>query len=497
MDSNWDIVLKIEKLDETLNTVDNLVAEYTGSAEKLPGTVLRSMLQGTDWIDPQRCIVFATKLKEPQPVTFALVPFRKPNETFKTIFNAVAADNYYLLPIGPFQQAGISKDDEKLLHSLSRKQFKRSVSLEFFINQLLKKNDRQIREMLLNMQQNQGISQEGEQQFSAEETQKIINNMMDAATQVETLSMGLDLAPETITASMEIQSMEKTVLEKLFTPGTQKTILRSYNPAYPIAYKMAAYDIMGMLNLVDQVFGAVYETLGLNFNELISIAAYFTGETAGGINYNRTGSSIESISVFKKAQASPDFFENIFFPWLKKYSKNMQQMMEPQSDDKIKQLFTRTQDSQVLGYHVVGVNIEIPLLPEDNGSLPESASDLKTISYGFRMTVVDNLLLIAPDDTRLKELIETGKQLEPEFLIGPMAWFKVDLTSYFSALKNMIPQLSGPDPMPDMGKIGYTVDMKKGQFKVDSIIKVRDLQNMIRYMKSISAEESELHEKSL
>jgi hypothetical protein len=339
------------------------------------------------------------------------------------------------------------------------------------------------------MQQNQGISQEGEQQFSAEDKQKIINNMLDVAAQAETLSMGLDLARETITASMEIQSMEKTVLEKLFTPDTKNTILRSYNPAYPITYKMAAYDIMGMLNLVDQVFGMVYEKLGLNFRELISIAGYFTGETAGGIKYDHSGSSIESISVFKTAQTSPDFFENIFFPWLKKYSKNMQQMMEPQSDDKIKQLYTRTQDSQVLGYHVVGVSIEVPLLPEDNNGLPESASGLKTISYGFRMTVVDKLLLIAPNDARLKELIETGKQLKQESLTGPMAWFKVDLASYFSALKNMIPQLSGPDPMPDMGKIGYTVDMKKGQFKVDSTIKVQDLHNMIRYMKSISAEE--------
>lgn len=487
MNTNWDIILKIENLNDALDVVDKLIGTDSSQAEQLPTAILRAMLQGTDWIDPQRCIVFAVQLKEPQPLSIALVPFRKTNELFQGMFSAVSGPDYYLLPIPPGQQMGISKEAESALSSISQKQLKKSVSLEFFINRVLKENEPRIRETLLNMQNQQDVAQRNDQEFTPEETQKIVNDMLNVAAQMETLYLGLNLRQETITASLEVQAREGSDLAKLFTPGTQTTIFNSYHPAYQMNYKMARFDMMGMLNLLDQVFGTIYSKLGLNFRELTSIASYFTGETAGGMNYSSKGSRIESITVLKKAYKPSDFFETVFFPWLNNYSENMKKVIEAQQGFTTEPLYHRAGNSRVGGYDVVGVRFDIPMLPEETEQPAISNQKLQTMTYEFRMTVVDNLLMTASDDTRLKELIDIGKKLKPEPLTGPMAWFKIDTASYFSALKDMIPELSGPEPMPDMGKIGYDINMEKGRLTVDSIVKIQDIRNIIQYVRSISA----------
>jgi hypothetical protein len=491
-ENHWDIILKIEKLDETLNVIDYLIGTDTRQPEKSPTAMLKAMLQGTDWIDPKRSVVIAMQIQEPQPLVVVLVPFRKPNEIFQSMFNAASGPNYYTLTLPPGRTMTFSKDAEIFLLDKSSKQAKKSILLEIIVDRVLKKGGQQIREMLTNGQMVQPVPRENEQNLSSEEIQETVSNMLGLAAQMETFSIGLDLSPEIIAASVEIQAIEKTALANLFSPNTQNTLLNRYKPGYQMNYKMARFDITGMISLLDQVFGKMYQQMGINFRELTSIADHFTGETAGGMNYNVAGSSFESINVLKTTQNSPEFFETIFIPWLKSYSDSIRKILETQWGDKTSPIYHRTRNSMISGYNVVGVNIRLPLLPPTNGPVAGSTQKPDMISYEMRMTVVDNLLLIAPHDARLAELIQTGKSLKQEPLNGPMVWFEMDLDDYFNALKSMIPELSTSVPMPDMGKISYTADMKKGQFTAKSILKVQDIRTLIEYVKSGSDINSEI-----
>ena len=485
-EAHWDIILKIEKLDETLDIIDELTGTDNRQPEKSSTAMLRAMLQGTDWIDPRRSVVIAMQLHETQPLAVVLIPFQKPNELFKSMFNATSGPNHYLVSLPPGREINFSTANEKILLIESNKTSNKSIALKIGVDQVLKKSEPQIRGMLMDMQNTQPAPQEGEQGFSSKDIQEMVNNLMGVAAQLETFSLGLNLAPEIITASMEIQAKENTPVGKLFSPNTQKTLLQRYTPTYPMNYKMARFDMTGMLNLLDQLFGKMYQQMGMDFKELTSITDHFTGETAGGMNYDITGASFEAITVLKTNQNSPNFFETTFFPWLKNYNNAIQKMLEKQSGENIGPIYHRTQDSLVSGHSVDGVNIHFPLLPPTRGQLTGSAQDMNMISYEMRMTVIDNLFLIAPDDVRIAELIRTAKKLKLETLNGPMAWFEMDMTSYLNTLKNIIPELSASGPLPDMGKISYSADMKNGRFSANSVLKVQDIRNMIQYFKSLS-----------
>jgi hypothetical protein len=488
--AHWDIILKIEKLDETLTIIDELIGTDKQQPEKSPTAMLRAMLQGTDWIDPSRSVVIALQLQETQPLAVALIPFRKPNDLFRSMFNAASGPNYYLVPIPPGQEINLSTATETTLLAESNKIANKSISLKILVEQLFKKSEAQIRGMLMDRQNVQPAPQDVEQLFSSDDIEEMVNSLLGVAAQLETFSIGLNLSPEIITASMDIQAREKTLLANLFSPNTQKTILHRYTPTYQMNYKMARFDMTGMLKLMDQLFGKMYQQMGVDFKELTSIADHFTGETAGGMNYDITGSSFEAITVLKTTQNSPKFFETVFFPWLKNYNNTIQKMLETQWGNKIDPIYHRTLDSMVSEHNVVGVNIQFPLLPSTDGSVELSTQNMNTISYEMRMTVADNLLLIAPDDARIAELIRTAKNLKQESLNGPMAWFEMDMTSYFNMLKNIIPELSASGPVPDMGKISYTADMKNGCFAARSFLKAQNIRNMIQYFKSLSVTSS-------
>jgi hypothetical protein len=89
--------------------------------EKSPTAMLRAMLQGTDWIDPRRSVVMALQLQETQPLAVVLIPFKKPNEIFKSMFNAASGPNHYLVPLPPGQDINFSTEAETILLAESNK----------------------------------------------------------------------------------------------------------------------------------------------------------------------------------------------------------------------------------------------------------------------------------------------------------------------------------------------------------------------------------------
>ncbi len=485
----WDVLLKVENLSEALNTIDGFFETADGQPGQSPTVMLRGILQGGEWIDPDRMIVVGAIMEEPQPTIAAIVPFRKPNETFQGMMNASSGPDYYLLPLPPGQPASFSAEQESYLAAASKTKAGRTVSLEFFVNRLLKKSERQISEMMLSLQAKQPGSEQGAPDFTPEEARAILTDMLNAASQLESLIVGFDLRPETVSASMEALAMEGTELAELFSPNTTTTLLNNYAVSHQVNFRTARFDSTGMVKFFDKIFGKAYQKMGIDFGQVASVAGYFTGESAGGMTYGIAGAHFESIMVMKEPQKSPEFFDSVYIPWLKNYCDNMQEVLEANTGIKPEPIFRRTKDTEVSGYKSVGVDLRIPSAMIRPDASKDAKNEAGHFVYQLRMTIMDNLFLTAPHDEYLAELIEKAKKLRQGPRKGPLGEVEMDMAAYFNALTESLPGLRSSKPMPDMGKIGYTFDLAQRKLSADTSMKIKDVKNIAEYFKTLSAAE--------
>ena len=482
----WDVVVRIEKINATLDIIDDLLGTSDQAGGQSPTAMLRGMLQGGDWIDPARSIVIGVLAKEPAPVAAAFIPFVRPSDNFKNMVNAASGPDYYLTTIPPGQPASFSAQQEKFLDEASRSTGQRTLSIECFPSQLVEKSDNQIKQMLMNLKTQPNAASGESMEFTPEEMRAMLEDMLEAVSQLDSFLIGFDLTSNAVAAAMEADALENTDLSRLFSPNATRTIFNDYKPAHQVTFKMGSFDLAGMMELIDKVFGETYAKLGLDFGQISSIAQYFTGETAGGLSYDITGASFESISVLKSPKSTPQFFDAVYLPWLKDYSENVRKMMEKRTGKKQEPMFRRTQDTMVSGYPTVGVDIQLPAAMMG----PETSKSVETnpelFMYQMRMTIMDDLLLTAPHDERLAELIVQAGKLKAGPLRGPLGRFDIDMAAYFNALKDSVPGLEAPGPMPDMGRLAYTFDLEKGRMVAETSMKVKDIRNIVSYFKALS-----------
>ena len=157
-------------------------------------------------------------------------------------------------------------------------------------------------------------------------------------------------------------------------------------------------------------------------------------------------------------------------------------MAEAYTED-VGPIFSRTQDSTVAGHKVVGLRAQLFLSPmpsaDDDAPL---AADL--MRYDVRTAVVGNLLLVAPDDARMAEMIKTAKTLRKKTSQGPLMTVEIDVARYLSSLARFIPGHSiDPNSIPDLGLMSIVTEAGKGRITVSSSMYLEDLQLMISYLK--------------
>ncbi len=108
-----DLVIKIRDLDDMLLTLDDLSLSPPTQTGLSPTDMLRSMLQGTDWIDPGRLIVLGVTQMGAKSAASILIPFKTANENFQQVFNAQAGEDYYLIGLPPGQALAIAEKRRK------------------------------------------------------------------------------------------------------------------------------------------------------------------------------------------------------------------------------------------------------------------------------------------------------------------------------------------------------------------------------------------------
>jgi tetratricopeptide (TPR) repeat protein len=240
-----------------------------------------------------------------------------------------------------------------------------------------------------------------------------------------------------------------------------------------------------MIAFFNSIFGEFYKKIGLDLNDIATISSHFTGEVAGGMSFNDTGVDIEMIAVLNRTNKSePEFLASVYLPWMMDYGRKMAAFYNQQTPgNPVKNIFSKTPESTVLGHKVFGVNCEIPII------MPNSAVSNK-IKFNLRTTEVNELLLTASSDERLKKLIEVAGTLEKQPYDGPLMKIDINLGTYLGAVQKMVSQAgSGIElNLSEMGSLNYTLDIAKRKLSNKYVIRIDDIKSMISAFKQASGD---------
>ena len=492
MKTQPDIILKVSRLQQLLTMIDNMAVSDQNVSGQSPTMFIKTMLQGTEWIDPDRSIIVGINFNEigtdDKPVIAALIPFTEENESFKDTYNAVSGNNYYIVPLPP-GQGGIISDQMKVgLVSTSLIPGDGFFSLEVSVGKVLQKADKQIQNFLMDLEKKTPANKNAPAELTSADVKKLIQNLLHIARQIETVSMGMDITKSDLVIFSDLKAKAKSDLAKLFVrnPDSRFSFMKTYTSDYQINFKSNSYDLDGIIKFFNANFGDIYKKIGLDFSSIEKIASYFTGEMAGGMSLHDNGLDYEMIVVLSdRAKSEPAFIKTQYLPWVMDYGQKITELYNKQRPKAVvKNLFSRTADSIIAGHNVYGIKGEIPLY---------AAADigLEKIEFNLRMTTVDNFMLTASTDKKLEGLIQIAQTLQRETDSGPLMKADIDMGSYFASVKEMLPQLaSEPDlNFPKLGRISYTMDMTGGQLVGQYKIHLDDIKSLLAFFQKGSTAE--------
>ena len=402
-----DIILKINDLEKHLNIIDQVFGDNKGQSGNSLSTQVRQFLQSTDWIDPKRSMVFGVAIKDPQPISAALIPFRTPNEAFQAQYGAILENDYYLVTLPPGQPVVISTAFKTALNTASRAKTRSFIDIEIGLRQLMAKGDQQIQQMLLQLEtmpQNQEMQ---DAPFSPRDVREMMENILDAARQLETFSLSIDLTTTRLSILSEMRAASGTELAKAFVAAKGSSVLGNFKPNRDLNYRLQTYDYTGLVAILDKTFGSFYKKMGIDFSEISEIMAHYTGEMAGGMSFGKDSFQFEGIDVLKDPQKADTFIENVYLPWIEKFSQTMVEKLGELSGEKIENPFMRAKTSTVAGHKVYGAKFKMPDFTNTGAGV--DFSQMKALEvFEWRFTTVGRYFVYATDDKLLAKMIKKG-----------------------------------------------------------------------------------------
>jgi len=274
-------VVKISRLDKSLEVIDSLTAAAGREPETSPSAMVKGLLHGTDWIDFSRPIVIGIEIKDPKPDATLLIPFSKPNPEFQAGFQAVGGPDYYLLALPP----GGKKPSEALgpvLAAAARSKPGASASAEIAMDNLLKKLDPKIQQALSTLKSLPPEQIPENMPLSPNQLRAMIEKSIDTARQIKTLDIRLDLSSDTVAYEIALFTRAGTEMAELFTKGKETGRLEGYRPRLQMNFKSRSFQAEKMLALIGNTFGKLYQSMGIDFAKVVELCTHFTGEMAGG-----------------------------------------------------------------------------------------------------------------------------------------------------------------------------------------------------------------------
>ena len=491
-----DAVIKITRVDKILEIIDQTGRSMSGQSQQSPAMLLRSMLMGTDWIDPERAIVIGANFKPAgtQSADYAaLLPFRRPNEDFQMNYNATAGSNYYIVSLPP-QKGGIVSDRmEEALAAASLSPPEALVSLDVAASRLIEKAGPQIQKQLDAIEQQ--MTQTPQADMDGQEARQMFESLIQTGREVRNLSMGMDLTDRDFIFFFDVAAIAESKLAEVFNAaGEEKDVLLAdYASTAPIRFRSHPYDMNQVMSFLDTHFGSFYKQMGIDFKELKTIMQYFSGEAAGGMAFTPDGMDIEVIAALDESKELPEnYLESVYLPWLMDYGKAMadylnEQAAKSQTGIEFDNLFQPMADSEVAGHKVVGVRFNMDAAIPD---AQKQGGQQMNLELGLRMTRLDSMILMASDDSRLGRLIEKAENFKKQNAAGPFMQMDMDLDAYLNAVNQMMPKAAGAEAaeVPSMGELKYRMDMGDGKLESRYTLAVDDIRKMAGYFQSLSAQ---------
>ncbi len=484
-----DIVVKINRLEETLNIVEDLAQTASNTNTPPPTNMLRGMLQGTDWIAPNRPIVIGIILHETNPEIAALIPFQKQNTNFQAAFNAFSGTDYYILTVPPVPNGSVSESLKNALIEASGLNSGDSLSVTMNISKIMNTYYDKIKESMAqieNMPPNQDLAS---LDISPTEIREMLQKSIDILSEIETISTGINLNKSVFKGFFKADTIPGSRLEQIFASTGDTFSLDNYSPQYQINFKSRRSDITGMFDIINECFGNFYKKMGIDFASMASIYANFTGEMGGGINFENGSMIFESISVMKKGKNYADFMEKIYLPWLEKESLNTTKILSKLGAVEQQQSLIRTQESIVKGQKVYGIKMNLPVFPVPaQAAMNGIANNKQSLKYEMRMTVFNNLLIIAPNDKKIGELIQISGDFKEKKSSVPFMTMDIDIASYIQMISEMMPAKGfSVGKLPEMGKLITEVNTINGTIHTTTSSRMDDVKKIIAWVMSIDS----------
>lgn len=471
----FDVTIKISRLAETLDRIDALM-EDMASPQLRSGTVmLRGMLRGTDWIDPTRAIVLGIDVGQ-TPVRIALlVPMRQPREEFRQAFNATQVEGGYLIGLQPQGQPVEGGMEERLIQA-AIKTNANPVFLELDLASLTGEGKAALTQLM-------GAQPDSEPAaVSGEDLSRMIEAMSANLSQVESFGLGLDFDERLFHINTTAKGVDGSPLAGLLKPPGLISRLDAYDPQGHFTFRSRACDVKGIMDFMNGLYGGLYAEMGVDFNALAEVWSHFTGEAVSGMAVTERGVTFEMLAVLKDSEHLPDFAEAIYLPWLEKYNRAMAKMMEAQAGLKIDKPTQRMPDTTIEGYKVVGVRSRLPFMPMGPG-VPEASGPVGQMEQTIRMTTVDNIFIVAPDDQRLAQLISTSQDTNEKSGAGPLLTARLAMGKYLKSMSGLLPPMPvEAETLSEIGDITFEVNTGGGEFQATTAIPVKDIKRFLALM---------------
>jgi len=485
-------VLQIAQLDKLLWHLDS-IAE-TMPNQPAPSVLANSFLQGTEWIDPDRSIVIGAFLRSEMAETpdfAALIPFIQPNEGFAGTYKPVTGANYYIVRL-PLQEGGIISDRiEEALVAASLKKPEGMINLDLAISRIIDKFEPQIRE---NFEAIDKIEESENPEVSLENIKAMLSGFIDTGRQVKRIRTGMDLTDTEAAVFFNALALPGSRLESLFEPcpSEKELILAGYMTQHHIDFRSKPYDVAAVMDFMDTHFGAFYDQMGIDFENLKETMAAFTGEMAGGFSWGGETPDFELIQVLDESAKLPEnYLKTVYVPWILDYGKNMADFINSQSPEvRVDSLTKAMPPSTVAGREVFGVRFEIPDTDRDDTDNPFAQSGMAGLSITLRMARMDSLILMASDDERLESLMQRAGDLEKKASAGPFMQMDVDLAAYLEAITGLLPD-EEKDPslaVPELGNLVYFLDVTDNEMKTRYTLQIEDIRKIWTYFNALTAE---------
>ncbi|MDJ0884502.1 MAG: tetratricopeptide repeat protein [Desulfobacterales bacterium] len=484
------LLIMIRNIDQLLNDVERLMPSGEGSATTQQMAMLRGMLQGTDWIDPERSIVLGMDTRGDASSWIALIPFRTANANFQMAYSAIAGEDYYLTAFPPQPGFALGPGIKERLLNASTAPAASSLVVEAAASELLAIAQPKIEAAIASRAA--APSPQGQpSMMSPEETQAMLTEMLKTFEQVEILRLGLDLEGDLFTLQFDVDALPNSFLAGLLIDRGDDVRLADYEVDMPLQFRSRAYNVPGMMQLLESGFGQIYRQMGIDFDDLATMTKSFTGEMVGGMTAAPSGMTYEMIYVLAPGTDGEDFIINTYLPWFERYNRQMaafvaQQANQPQAPT----LYERTADSIVAGVKVVGVKTNY------NAMLPPGDQNFAALASGgqifeTRLAAVDDFLLMTSNDAAMGDLIARTRGFETAPAQGPMAEFEVDLGALIEAMQAMMPPGGTAIDWPtDLGDVTMKAEMQNGQLATRTRFNIDDMGKMSAAFTALSARQA-------